>query len=552
MGFNITVMAIANSYKLSQTYKNEYQTWREEKEISAAKRQEYLRRNPDAINDYDLQRAKVLIYATDIMEKSLKNNSNNLGLAFETATSIGLGQAGLGGAALAFLLSKLSFFEKNINKIVQKYPKSKNIMPMGISLAGGVLGVLAAYPAYNSLSKLESKIHRKRKFETMEKEFHDPKIFVVLDAEQKKIFEQNLPDLNNSSKEKNSINNLNDELKSIKQISKETINYEKEQNKFKERYKEDKSLYENKLTEKEIKSAKQDKALLSVLIREINTKSQSYTEKMQKFTDNLITISFALGSLFALGYERLAKKMNLKTSSLPAGFGVLLLVASTFFANWAQRRASHVGKFKAIQELKENPEKLVYISKTKTDMIDDEEIQFSKKQKTNSIKFLKDFFKHNKEYETWKKTRNYTGEDISNAMKDIEISSEQLRDGKRLQNNLFKTLYKVDKNTQNYSSQIDVMAESVKFPVALIFGSIGSIWGMKHIAKLRNAVKPQEIFKHSAKYIGTIALFTLPSLAVNSYFAKAQKMGARISDMATMKDLEDYRFFADYDKSEVV
>ena len=90
------------------------------------------------------------------------------------------------------------------------------------------------------------------------------------------------------------------------------------------------------------------------------------------------------------------------------------------------------------------------------------------------------------------------------------------------------------------------MSESVKYPTTLILGSIGSIWGMKHLAKLRNAIKPSEIFKHSAKYIGTIALFTIPSLLINSYFAKTKKMGARISDMMTMKELEDYRFFADY------
>ena len=132
------------------------------------------------------------------------------------------------------------------------------------------------------------------------------------------------------------------------------------------KYKEDSTLYENPLTEKEIKDAKKDKVLLSVLIKEINTKSQSYTEKMRRITDNLITASFALGSLFTLGYERIAKKMNLKTSSLPAGLGLLLLASSTFFANWAQRRASHVGRFKAIQEMKQNPEQLVYISKRKS------------------------------------------------------------------------------------------------------------------------------------------------------------------------------------------
>ena len=44
-------------------------------EYMKAKRQEYLRRNPDAIEDYDLQRAKILLNTVDMMDKSLKGNS---------------------------------------------------------------------------------------------------------------------------------------------------------------------------------------------------------------------------------------------------------------------------------------------------------------------------------------------------------------------------------------------------------------------------------------------------------------------------------------------
>ena len=45
-------------------------------------------------------------------------------------------------------------------------------------------------------------------------------------------------------------------------------------------------------------------------------------------------------------------------------------------------------------------------------------------------------------------------------------------------------------------------------------------------------------------------MLIIPSFFINSYFAKAQKMGARISDMITIKELEDYRFFADYSRFE--
>lgn len=534
--------------QITQTYKNEYSTWRETKDINSAKRQEYLRRNPDKINDYDLQRAKILLNSVDMMDKSTSSKSEGADTVFDSLTSFGLGYAAVGGTALGLLISKLGFVKKGIEKITAKNPKSKNIVSMGITTLSGVLGILGAYPAYSFLSKIESKIHRKRKFETMEKELNDPKIFAVLDENQKKVFEKNLAEIEAQERKNSFTKEVKKDLKSIKQLTQEAIFYEKKQKEFAKKYERDISLQENELSEKEIKNAKKDRVLLLVMLREINTKAQSYTEKMQSITDNLITLSFALGSLFTLGYERIVKSLKLKSSSLPAGMGIFMLMGSTFFASWAQKRAGLVGRFKAKQDLMQNPEQLIYVSSKKTSTINYEDIEINTKQKSNSFKFLKEFFKNNKEYNEWKKTKGLSGKDISKAIENIELSPEQIQDGKRLQKNLFKTLYKVDKNTRNYSSQIDLMAESTKFPVALLFGSIGSVWGMKHLAKLRSAVKPQDVFKQSAKYIGTISLFTLPSLIVNSYFAKAQKMGARISDMMTMKELEDYRFFADYSK----
>ena len=71
-------MATVKVNNLSQVYKNEYFTWRDDKDLNAAKRQEYLRRNPDAIKDYDLQRARILLSAVEMMDKSLKENSNKI------------------------------------------------------------------------------------------------------------------------------------------------------------------------------------------------------------------------------------------------------------------------------------------------------------------------------------------------------------------------------------------------------------------------------------------------------------------------------------------
>ena len=96
------------------------------------------------------------------------------------------------------------------------------------------------------------------------------------------------------------------------------------------------------------------------------------------------------------------------------------------------------------------------------------------------------------------------------------------------------------------------MSESVKYPITLILGTIGSVWGMKHLSHLRNANKPADILKSTLKYVGAIFLFTIPTLFINSHFAETKKMAARIADMKTMTDLEDYRFFADYSRFKTV
>ena len=129
-----TNMPILMDYGAYKESIEQYSKWREDKDLGAAKRQEYLRRNPDAIADYDLQRARVLLYTVGMMDKSLKENSNKIGVAFETATNLGLGYAAIGGATLGFLTTKVKSINNLINKATTKYSNSKNIISLGISL----------------------------------------------------------------------------------------------------------------------------------------------------------------------------------------------------------------------------------------------------------------------------------------------------------------------------------------------------------------------------------------------------------------------------------
>jgi len=185
-------MPITTTNDLFKTYRTEYTAWNEHKKIQDAKRQEYLRKNPDAIKDYDVQRAKNLLNAVDMMDKAVSINSDHSNTVVESVTSMGLGYAAVGGAALGLIFQKLGFVQNVINKTVGKYPKSKNIISTGITMASGILGVIAAYPVYAFFSNIDSKIDRKKRFDTMEKELQDPKLFAVLDYDQKKEYEKNI------------------------------------------------------------------------------------------------------------------------------------------------------------------------------------------------------------------------------------------------------------------------------------------------------------------------------------------------------------------------
>ena len=75
-------MPILKDYGVNKESIAQYTKWREDKDLRAARRQEYLRRNPDAIEDYDMQRVNILLNTVEMMDKSLKENSNKVKLAY--------------------------------------------------------------------------------------------------------------------------------------------------------------------------------------------------------------------------------------------------------------------------------------------------------------------------------------------------------------------------------------------------------------------------------------------------------------------------------------
>ena len=118
-------MSTINTSNIFQAYKNEYLIWNNNKKTQEAKRQEYLRKNPDAIKDYDLQRAKILLSAVDIMDKSVSVNSDHINTFVESITSFGLGYATILGAATGMFFQKIKGSKIPSTKLLKNTPNLK-------------------------------------------------------------------------------------------------------------------------------------------------------------------------------------------------------------------------------------------------------------------------------------------------------------------------------------------------------------------------------------------------------------------------------------------
>ena len=315
---------------------------------------------------------------------------------------------------------------------------------------------------------------------------------------------------------------------------------------FEKKLKEDEELFNKELTTEEIETAKKDQQLLTKLIEKIDIASQDYAENAELATSALITTVFAFGALFSLGYEKIAKHFKWKQSSAPAILGMIAMMGSSIAGAQIQKQASRVGRFKIKQELLKNPQQLVYVPDEKTGEITDVEIQ--REDKLNILKFLKEAWKNNKEFEKWQKTEGAKEKKLAQALENIEISEKQLKEAKRLQHNTFKTFNKIDENSQKYSESIEALGQAIQYPLSLIFSAIGVALGIKHLEKLAKSKNAHESAMAFIKYFSTIMLSTLPSIVINAYITKEQKKASRVANMLAINELNDYRHFADYSR----
>ena len=537
-------MSAFGDYKSYKQFEPAYEGWHSRREYVDARRLEYLRRNPEKIDNNDIQRGKTLIHAIDVMDEYSQKRAEDMEVATETAVGYGLDAAIFGGAAIGGVIGNL----KPVKNSIQKYFKnSKNkkiiaaALPMGV---GAIAGIIAAFPLYAWAAKAEIAASRRGRFEAMRKDLKNPKGFAILTDEQAKLAHERAKSIVLESDKKSHFQ-FGQGIKNLKEMALDSNEYKAHKKQFDLELMEAELHFNDRMTPEEVLKSKKDRQLLTKLVEKIDIASQDYAENAELATQTAVVGALGLGTLFNMLLSKFLKAMKIKSegkiTAITQVISVVIPVALSVAAAQIQKQASRVGRFKVKQELLNNPEKLVYVSDENADEI--KNIKVPKDRKENIFKFLTNVWKDNREYNKYKKTIARDEEKFYKAVETLDLTPEQLKDAQTLQRNTFKTFNKVDEKSQKYSESIEALGQAVALPVSLLFTGAGAAFGTKYLIKTGNLKSKLEMASNMSKYIGIILLSSIPSIFVNAYITKEQKKASRIANMLAINEMQDYRFF---------
>ena len=163
----IIAMEILSNYKNYRQYLPEYSNWADKQDLENAKRLEYLKRNPDKMNEGDIQRGKNLLHAIDVMDEYSQANAEDTEVATQMATSQVVGLATM----LGTMLGGASVFLKPVQKFITKISRGNKVIEMFAGVAPSIIGMLigtaASFPAIIWSTKAKVGASRRGRFEAM-------------------------------------------------------------------------------------------------------------------------------------------------------------------------------------------------------------------------------------------------------------------------------------------------------------------------------------------------------------------------------------------------
>lgn len=562
-------MEILNSYLEYRNNKPKYAKWKQQRNERAAKKELYFKNNPisKAEKQKHLQKARAILDAVDIMDEYSQVRAENAEIAVEALQQFAISIISL-VASIPFLLFTRS---KKGQEAFKKMNETKMLLfVQAPQIITAIAGTLAAAPVISWAVKQEIFASKVGRQEAVNKELKSENQFAILNDEQLKevqLLSESVEIKEETEKQKppTALKEAIATLKSLTSDNQEVKDYLEKQNKI---FEENKKNFNKPLSDKAVQTAKEEQEMITQIVEDIDTASQDYAEDVELGTNTFVACGAILGaaagfvirgiaSLLAKAADKRVHKLsgnilkmldrykNLKEAGnlnlIPLVTSFIAMIPVSIMSTKLQKQASRVARFKVIEDLQNNPEKLMYVDDEKLNEI---KVETPNKKKENIFKFYLRALKENKEYEKYIKENGDKNKQIKLAKNRIILSDKQRNDAKQLQENVFKTFNKIDDKSQTYSENTEALGQIVKEYGTSITSIACIIISMTQLGKLlkNNALNAKSMIKVLAPAFAS----AIPSVILDIFVTKEQKKSSRVAHMMAIEDLKDYRHFANY------
>lgn len=554
-------MQIFQNYNNYKKFEGEYKNWQNQKDLDNAKKAAYLKQNPVSEEEKQkaTQKGQTILRAVDIMDEYSQSKAEDAEVVTEQVgnelLSLAMMVGMIGGAFAVAAFKRPKALEQQIQKKDKGLLNPHLIIPFAVGMAASVA---ASIPILSWTTQIQVGASRRGRFESIRKELNNAQKFAVLDDKQSQQLEElakNVPvdeEMKKQLKKRDIEQNPFTFFATAKELLTKNKDYDIQKEAFNSRLEKDKNNFNLPLTNKETLDAKKDQQLLLDVVQKVDIASQDYAENVELATNslNFATTFLAMGA--AWGVSKILEHAKIKNKTLgnilPWGTALVASLGVGAYTTSVQKQASRIGRFKVKQELEKDPNNFVYIDDEKIKAMPD--VPVEKPQKPGFFKFMKQVMKDHKEYKKYLKTEAIKDKQRQKALDQIELSDEQIQEAKRLQHNTFKTFNKVDDNSQKYAESVEAVGQIVQSPIANIGTLAGMAIGTAIAAKRMKKLPPEKIgndmISNSMPIFLGVMIGALPAVGFDIYITKEQKKASRIADMMAIKELSDYRNFADY------
>lgn len=555
---------------------NPYKKWETEQKTKEEQDKELRKKYPPSPEELEHanQYGRTIVDSINIMDQHSIDKSEDAAYMVKNAKTI----MGLTSIPLGCFLGSLSLLSKKVRNKLELALYFQAIGAIATTMIASIIGNIWGA----SIEKQASRIAR---YQTRENELKDSRNFVIYTKEQineAKEIEKTLPEISEKRKDLTLKKSLNP-IATFKKAKETTDGLRKDYDiykEWKEKYlkeeKEKKIKFEQmNPSQEDLSKAQKDRNVLLNTIKKIEYSSLNYMMDMKLAV--LTVASLLLSAGMALSFatvklmDYLQKNKKLANDSLGINIAkaaelkfipviILLLVIGPVIK--LTKDAARIGRYKAKQEMLSDPANFIsYDDKTRNEIkipecVNAKEKSFVEKFKQD-IRILKQFKKDYNEYHNYMNTEYKEELKLKEALKKINISSEQEANAIYLQKNAFHSFEKMDEKAQRYTDDTEAGVDILLHIISSISTGAARIFSISILLKKlreheKNDIKSIKDITKALKYFKgsdliKIALPILAPLLINIPLGikgiQIKKEAGKIGVMQAINDLEDPKNF---------